>query len=392
MSKQSLNRYDVIIAGAGPAGSTCARACAKQGLKTLLLDKEHFPRPKTCGGAVSMQALSHLDFALPENIIEQECFGVRVYWNDRAVEVLCDEKFAVLVSRIKFDALLADKAGEAGARFVDGEHVTDIRETSQAVEVVTETAAYRGLFLVGADGVHSRVAQTVRVPFQSDEITLAVVSHVSAEDHAIHERLGKTMELSYAKAPMGYGWLFAHRGYYSVGMAGMASRFTNPRTALAEFANALGLTAPDEQGHYIPLGGIKRTLAKGRIVLVGDAAGFADPFHGEGISHAVHSGKLAANAIIETIKTGRKPSYLVSRYQQEANHRITKNLRIALRMARLLENHPHLFLRIFFDHPEALRKYIDISRGRTDYKHFQRWILARLPFLLLPPKPRPAVT
>ncbi|HAR45089.1 MAG TPA: geranylgeranyl reductase, partial [Nitrospiraceae bacterium] len=70
--------YDVIVAGAGPAGSTCARLCAKQGLRTLLLDKDRFPRSKTCAGAVSEQALMYLDFPLPHWVIERECFGARL--------------------------------------------------------------------------------------------------------------------------------------------------------------------------------------------------------------------------------------------------------------------------------------------------------------------------
>lgn len=374
--------YDVIIAGAGPAGSTCARECARQGLRTLLLDQDTFPRSKPCGGAVSLQALSYLDFTLPESIIERECFGARVHWKGRTVEVERSGRFAVLVSRRDFDSLLADKAVESGARFLAGEQVSAVSETREFIEVAAKGGSHRARFLVGADGVHSRVAHALRPPFRKDEIALALVSHVPADERGIDSRLDGMIDLHFSSTPLGYGWLFPHRGYYSVGIAGLASRFSRPHEALAGLAQLFHVALADVQGHFIPFGGIKRTIARGRILLAGDAAGFADPFHGEGIAHAILSGKLAARAIIGAKKSGEGPLTAAPRYQREAEKRIRKQLRVALRMANLLDKYPRLFLRIFFDHPEALLHYLDIPAGRTDYRRFQRWVLLRLPFLL----------
>ncbi len=137
------------------------------------------------------------------------------------------------------------------------------------------------------------------------------------------------------------------------------------------------------RGHVIPLGGVKRDIASGRILLVGDAAGFADPFQGEGIAHAILSGKLAAQAIVDSIKEKRGPASAAARYCRESEQLIRKNLLVALRMAKLLDRYPGLFLRIFFDHPRALERYLDIVGGRTDYRHFQQWLLIRIPWYLL---------
>ncbi len=380
--------YDVIVAGAGPAGSTCARACAQRGLKTLLLDRDAFPRSKPCAGAVSEQALSYLDFPLPERIIEEECYGIRVHQNGRHVEVKRDRRFAVLVSRRNFDSLLADKAVESGARFLTKEQVIDVRENAEQVEVVTGTASYPAHYLVGADGVHSRVALALRPPLGKDEMALALVSQAPASEPEIRNRLDKTLDLYFGAAPMGYGWLFPHQGYYSAGITGLASRFSKPRETMADLARSLDVALMDLQGHFIPFGGIKRIVAKGRTVLAGDAAGFADPFHGEGIAHAILSGKLAAQAIIDVKKNKKPPPSLSSRYQQETEQRIGKNLRVALRMTNLLDKYPGIFRRIFLDHPKTLQRFLDIPAGRMDYRHFQRWILARLPFLLFPRRAR----
>ncbi len=376
--------YDVIVVGAGPAGSTCARECARQGINTLLLDKDAFPRQKPCGGAVSEHALSLLDFSLPENIIERECRGIRIVYGDRSLEIRKETRFAVLVSRLDFDALLAAKAQEGGARFCSGEQTVEIREEKNLVEVATRTSSYQARFLIGADGIHSRVAQLLRPALRKEEMSLALVSDVPAPDASIHSRLGTNLYLHFGLAPMGYGWLFPHRGYYSAGIAGLASEFQHSRDALGRFAHALKVNLADVRGQFIPFGGIPRPIAQGRILLAGDAAGFADPFHGEGIVHAIASGKLAAQAVVDAVKNRLNPAAVRSRYRIETGRAIVGNLRIALRMAKALEKYPGLFLRIFFDHPEALERYLDIPSGRIDYRQFQRWILARLPLLLLP--------
>ena len=376
--------YDVIIVGAGPAGSTCARTCAQQGLRTLLLDRDTFPRAKPCAGAVSLQALSHLDFRLPDSLIEEECYNVRVHHDGSVVHAKRDTPFAVVVTRKYFDSLLAEKAVESSADFHMNEQVVAVREDKEFVEVATKKTAYRSLFVAGADGIHSLVARTLRPPLDKGSMALALVSQISADEQDIRTRMDKTLDLYFGTAPLGYGWLFPHRGYLSTGIAGLAARFSKPREALTKLAKALNIELSDVHGHFIPFGGIRRKIAGGRILLTGDAAGFADPFHGEGISHAILSGKLAANALIAAIKNQEKPEDVVSRYGRDADKRIRKQLRVALRMAYWVDRYPRIFLRIFCEHPEAMLRFLDIPAGTSDYRHFQRWLLLHLPFLLLP--------
>ena len=375
--------YDVIIAGAGPAGSTCARKCAQQGLKTLLLDKDVFPRSKPCGGAVSGQSLSLLDFPLPGNIIEKECFGARVHYGGRNIEAKRPYRIAVLVKRYRFDAFLAEKAVESNARFLPGEKVVAVQTQRDGVTVVSEKTSYQTRFLIGADGIHSRVAHAIRQPFGRHEMMLGLVSHVPADDEAIDRRQNRTVDMHFGIAPQGYGWLFPHGGYHSLGIMGLASMMEEPNKVMSGFAHSLGMELSAVQGHIIPLGGLKRNIASGGILLVGDAAGFADPFHGEGIAYAILSGKLAAQAIIDSIKGNSGPASAAARYCRESEQLIRKNLLVALRIAKLLDRYPVLFLRIFFDHPKALEHYLDIVGGRTDYRHFQQWLLLRMPWFLL---------
>lgn len=374
--------YDVIVVGAGPAGATCARICAREGLKTLLLDKDAFPRQKPCAGAVSVQALSLLDFPLPDDVIEKECFGVQIRYGNRSIVVRKKERIAVLVSRDRFDRFLADKAVSDGVRFLAGEKAIDATETRDAVSLSTDKARYETRFLIGADGIHSRVARPVRPPFRKDEMVLASVCNSRADDAVIDKRLQNIIAVDFGLAPMGYGWLFPHRGYFSMGIAGLASEFSEPRKTLSEYGRSLHVKLEAVRGHFIPLGGIKRRIASNRILLVGDAAGFADPFHGEGIAHAIISGKLAAGAVINSLKNGHEPAGAASRYAGECERRIRKQLRVSLYLARLVDRFPNLFIRIFLDNRAALDQYLEIPAGRTDYRRFLRWFAVRIPFYL----------
>jgi geranylgeranyl reductase family protein len=376
------HRYDVIVVGAGPAGATSARACARGGLKTLLLDKDAFPRQKPCAGAVSARALALLDFPLSDDVIERECFGARIGCENRSVVVRKHERIAVLVSRDRFDRFLTDKAIESGARFLTGERVVAVTETVDAVTVSTDKNQYAARFVIGADGIHSAVARSVRPPFRKDELALAVVCNSPADDGLIDERQRDIITLDFGLAPLGYGWLFPHRGYFSAGIAGRASEFSGPREKLSEYGRSLQVKLDSIRGHFIPLGGIKRKIAADRTLLAGDAAGFADAFHGEGIVHAVLSGKLAAGAILDSLKRN-EPAHAAARYSRECERLIRKQLRISLYLALLLDRFPKFFLRIFFDNAAALDRYLDIPAGRTDYRRFLRWLVVRMPFYLL---------
>jgi geranylgeranyl reductase family protein len=368
--------YDVIIAGAGPAGSTCARACSKAGLRTLLLERDAFPRPKPCGGALSERGLSHLGFPLPPELVERECFGARVHYGPYTAEVRKNYRIAVMVSREKFDHFLADQAVNAGAILNQGEPVQEVVVHRDRVEVVTDRERYEARCLVGADGANSVVGRTIRPMFPRDEISAALVGAFPADDREIDTRLGGLLDMYFGVTPMGYGWVFPHKGHYLVGVLGEAAEFDAPQNVFSAFAASVGLPVTRPQGHTIPWGGIPRTVIGPRILLAGDAAGFADPFHGEGMASAILSGKLAAQAVVEGIG-GRKDTLMW--YQRECDRLIVREMRIALWMARMRERYTKLYLTIFFSDKEALDRYLDIPAGRTDYVQFRKWLLLRLP-------------
>jgi geranylgeranyl reductase family protein len=375
--------FDVLIVGAGPAGSSCARACAAAGLKTALIDRDSFPRSKPCGGAVSEQALSYLDFTLPPEIAEEECFGARIHYHGRTVKVTKQHRIAVLVSRDKFDSYLLEKAIETGAQFFPDKTCAAVTLHPDSVEVRTDASAYQARYVIGADGVHSVVARTIRPCFTREEVAVALVGHVPGNNGNSGENLHGHLEMYFGIAPMGYGWVFPHRGYRSVGIMATSSKSFRHQAALSAFSRGLGIQLRDVRGHLIPRGGMKRTIQSGRILLAGDAAGFADPFHGEGISHAILSGKLAAKAVADVVSSSRDESSSFSWYRRECERLIGKNLRVALSMGRLFDRYQKLFIRVFFDNPAALEKFLDIPAGKLGYEQFWKWLMMHTPSFLL---------
>ena len=370
-----MMNYDVIVIGAGPAGSTCARECAKRGLRTLLLDRMSFPRSKPCGGALSAQALARLDFPLPSEIIEQECFTIRVHYGSRTAEVRRDQRISAMVSRDRFDRFLVDKATEQGVDFQQKEKVVGVVDGAETVRVTTEKSTYQGRYVVAADGANSITARMIRPALSRSEIMTALVASVPVVDREDDAAL----EMYFGIAPRGYGWVFPHQGCNSVGIMGLASELSDAQKCLAEFARSRNLGLTEARGHTIPLGGIRRTLTSQRILLAGDAGGFADPFQGEGMGNAIFSGILAARAIAEH---GSDPKACMSWYKRKCEKLLTRHLRVALRMSILLERFPKFFLTLFFTHKKPLKQYVDIALGNNDYIRFQRWVLLRLPLFL----------
>jgi len=368
--------YDVIIAGAGPAGSTCARICAKSGLRVLLIERETFPRPKPCGGALSEQALSYLGISLPPGLIERECFGVRVHYRKHTVEVRKEFRIAVMVDREKFDHYLAQQAVDAGAMLHEGEQLQEAASHRDRVEAVTDKGRYEARCLVGADGANSIVGRTVRPMFGRDEIAAALVGRSTQDDRDIETGLDGLLDLYFGVTRMGYGWVFPHKGYHTVGVLGQASEFDSPLKVFSDFTAARGMAVTRPHGHTIPWGGFPRPVVGKRVLLAGDAAGFSDPFHGEGMTSAILSGMLAGQAMVDGIGGKKDP---LTWYAAECDRLIVREMRIALQLARLREHYPELFLAMFFSDRTALDNYLDIAAGKTDYRHFRRWLLKRLP-------------
>ena len=370
--------YDVIVAGGGPAGSAAARTAAMRGLDVLILEKSPFPRYKPCGGALSLKALSMLDRPLPPQVLERKITGARVHYRDLVAERHKGYEITWLINRSAFDQHLLEKALLSGARAMT-EKVVDFRDGGELVSVQTKDGIYKSRFLVVASGCQDALKKKIAGPESRESMGLCLVSEIETEEERIVESLGSALDIYFGVAEGGYGWIFPHRGYCSVGIGGLSSSLPHPRQAMRRFLRENGFPEGSRiSGHLIPQGGNKRRVARGRVLLAGDAAGFVDPFTGEGIYYALASGRMAGEMV------GDVPAAIVARsYESRIEKELGRDLRYALFFSRIMHSHPRIFLRTLAREEKVLERYLEVGAGQMSYRNFMLWLLPRLPLSLM---------
>lgn len=368
--------YDLIIVGGGPSGASAGRVAGKAGISTLLLEKENFPRYKPCGGALSPYSLSCLDFELPESVVERDISKVRIHYRERCIERQRDYGLALLVSRKAFDSFLLDKARETGIEVHCGEKVLGCEEREDCVEVKTLQNCYLAKFVLVAEGSGGTLKYTVRK--QRDrrtEYDLALVSEIPEEDEVIRNRFPGMIDIHFGVASGGYGWIFPHQGYYSVGVVGTAEHLKHPKMVMQDFLQSNGFSGEFKaRSHIIPVGGIKRKTASSRILLSGDAAGFVDAFIGEGIAYAVRSGQLAAETVAELILYNRKLSS-IKEYEARCRQEFGNFLVGSLKLEKIMHRFPETSFKLALSRKEILDKYLDEVVINRSHKDYIRWLL-----------------
>lgn len=367
--------YDVIIIGGGPSGASAGRRAGKLGMKTLLLDKEEFPRYKPCGGGLSEHAMSYLDFELPQDIIEWDVTGARIIFRDQLIEVHKDHRVSALVSRNKFDNFLLEKAKETNIEVHTGEKALCCREMPYCVEVDTRQGTYQAKFAIIAEGAHGLVKTCVRPADNKEEYGICLVTEVPADEREMEKRLGNAVELHFGVAGGGYGWIFPHKTYYSVGIGGVVKDFPHPKESMLNFLKENGFSGEYKlHGHKIPWGGIKRKVVGSRVLLSGDAAGYVDAFSGEGLAYAICSGQFAAEAIAGVCLQGKNLKDL-SKYESLCRAEFGTHLKYSLLFSRIMHHFPERTFKIFTSSDKMLDKYLEVMDFTIDYKDYLRWAL-----------------
>lgn len=372
--------YDVIIAGAGPAGSSAARNAAKLGLDALVIEKESFPRYKPCGGAISERTISYLDFSLPSYICERNITGARMHYRDNVVDVQKGYRIITLVTRSAFDHFMLQKALDAGAQAIMGSKVKGYKEKNDSVEVYTNEGVYSSRYLIIASGCQNLLKETIRGHDSNDQYGACLVAEIPEDDNKIEERMRSIVDVHFGVVPTGYGWVFPHKGYYSVGIGGIASRLMHPKEIMINFLRKNGFLGDYKlHGHLIPFEGIERSLASQRVLLAGDSAGFVDAFTGEGIAYAVRSGQIAS----EVIADGLPQESIPNEYKARCDADFGAELRYALLFSKTVHSRPELFLKLLMSQEKFIDKYVEIIASRGTYKSYIKWLLPRIPMSFL---------
>jgi geranylgeranyl reductase family protein len=293
-----LTRYDAVVVGAGPAGSTTAYRLAEGGASVLLLDRARFPRDKPCGGGVTLRAAKQLPFGI-DPVVEHVVSTAELRLGfGRPVERGRGGPLAYMTQRRRLDHFLAEKAAAAGADFRDGVKVTAVETDAGAATVTAGGERYRAQVVVGADGVNGVTARSLGLG-GNRTVGVALEGNLPNEK-GDSERFRGRFALELGTIPGGYGWIFPKGDHVNVGVGGWDSEGPRLREHLADLCREHGIRVDDLEevrGYRLPCRAHDSTLARGRGLIVGDAAGLLDPLTGDGMFEAFLSGRFAADAV-----------------------------------------------------------------------------------------------
>jgi geranylgeranyl reductase family protein len=383
--------YDMIIVGGGPAGSIAAERAARDGLSVLMLEKAVYPRNKICGGAVSQKALDVIG-GIDKELIERETFGARFFFPDyQNFAGTLNDRVAVMTRRKNLDHWLARRAEDVGAVVQDDEAVKDVIFTKDCVEVVTSKNRYRSRMVIGSDGVNSMVARRSGTRTRwGDDIGRCLEAEVKLGENVVDECVGDRLVEFYFIGDWGYGWVFPKRDHISIGIGELITRAHDLKGSFSRFVRDVSIRKNiDIEGkitrinsYRIPAGGFDRRIHSDRVLLTGDAAGFVDPFLGEGIYYAVKSGEIAADVAAGAVESGDFSERFLQEYVARCEKEFNYDLKSALKFANFAYGHRDLFLKALWRDKRLFMEYLRTVRGDMTYTDFNRWCVLRSPVTL----------
>jgi menaquinone-9 beta-reductase len=336
-SRRPADDADVIVVGAGPAGSTTAYYLAQAGLDVLLLEKSRFPREKVCGDGLTPRAVKAL-VAMGISVSEQDGWvrnkGLRVIGAGRRMELPWPElssypEYGLVRPRTDLDQMLARRAQQAGARLLEGVTVTGpVRDdrTGRITGVTAKAAdddgerTYQARAIVAADGNSSRLSVAMGLRKRDDRpLGVAVRTYYQSPRHD-DDYLESWLDLWDGDRLLpGYGWIFGMGDGTSnvgLGLLNTSAAFGHTdyhallRKWLAGMPAEWGFTEENRtqpiRGAALPMGFNRTPHYYQGLLLAGDAGGMVNPFNGEGIAYAMESGELLARTIAQALARARR--------------------------------------------------------------------------------------
>ncbi|MFX1501814.1 MAG: geranylgeranyl reductase family protein [Promethearchaeota archaeon] len=339
-----MKKFDVLISGAGPAGSKCAEILAKNGFDVALIEKNTNWR-KPCGGAVSSRVLKYFPQLRKLNLFP--ITGIAIYSGDyHKIKYSWKgiEEPSFTVDRLNLDNFIRNIAIDAGAELFDNNLSFDfVSKNNRKIGIKTKTPngtkEYLGKIIIIADGMSSKLANLsgLREKWKINEIGLCKCAIIEGRN-----LLDKTSISLFFRKYKGYGWIFPlNEKSFNIGCGTWleANRNYNLNQVYNEFINDPYLKKFFPNKNYkelwkasypLPALGVKeKSLFKDNIMIVGDAAGFVSPISGEGLHACIVSGKAAGDTAIRALECEDFSNQTLKTYKSYPNiKKIIRNFKI----------------------------------------------------------------
>jgi menaquinone-9 beta-reductase len=398
----AADRFDVLVVGGGPSGAAAAYWLAEAGHRVLVVERKEFPREKTCGDGLTPRAVHQLhEMGLADRLAGYQRFdGLRSIGHGVTLELEWPDhpvfpSFGYVVRRRDLDEMVAERAVKAGATLwtgaeatapvVDGGLVAGAQIRRKATKA-TETVSAR--YVVVADGANSRFGRALGTARdRSYPLGIAVRGYFTSPMHDdpwieshldIRDKFGNHLP--------GYGWVFpVGDGTVNVGV-GLLSTFAGWKDVnTSHLMDAFCETAPERwgispatacgppTGGKLPTGSSVAPNVGPTWVVVGDAAGSVNPFNGEGISVAYETGRFAAEALDEALRTG--DGLALQQYPERLEREYGLYFKVARAFVRAIGN------------PAVMR---ELTRIGFQSRTLMEWVLRIMANLLRPDELGPA--
>lgn len=361
-----IKHFDVIIVGAGPAGTSFALALKNSNLNILLLDKESFPRDKVCGDAVVGRSIKNLNKLAPELVQEIKIFEhqelnstTRFFIDNKKPFNINWKNETYCIRRHDFDNLLLKHAMKScgSLSFESNFKVDAVIKESNKIIVGNKKANsyYSANIVVAADGSQSFLAkQLIDLKMDPSNFSAAVRAYYSNVDgllpnqtevHVFKEHMPGyfwIFPLGNKTANVGFGMLSKEISERKINLKQSLTKIISEHPQLAErFKNAN--IEGEVKGFGLALGSRKLKVYGDNFLLIGDAASLIDPKSGDGISNAIESGMIAASTIESAHRLNNFSKESLSKYQVDLNKKIGKDLFISTIILRIGTNFPFVF-------------------------------------------------
>jgi len=374
--------FDVIVVGAGPSGSTASYILAREGLKVALMDKARLPRQKVCGGGLTSKTVTLLKELglLDGKVLMNACKTLSVFYKGRRLFDIDDVRLFITLRDV-FDYSLAKRAVEAGATLFENTCITGIKEVNGNCKVVTRDGdIFSAKAVIGADGVYSTVAKALGRKWEKKDLSIATAALLRLGKNEDFD--GNVCEVHFGITRNGYCWVFPVSNAKRVFNVGCGITLNYSRSLLPSFHYFVTKRfnynyTSSVRAHLLPTPSKlnREFFGRGRILLVGDAAGLVDPWFGEGIYYAIRSAFYASQAILT------EDNSIFSTYYYSLVKHILPDLKCAYLYGRIFYSRIGMMLKIIKGSKRLTQGFIKLLEGEIRHRDLLKYLICVSKFL-----------